>query len=186
MHVALARGANGLAIDCRDLSRARHFGHTDRRRFQQAAIAQPRRRLAHGWSFVISWEWCVLRNLIAPPAEHETTRIRIQPAAEQRVGTVVIAVTTPVVEHVCDGVSNLTNRVETLAMIAVREHSTRMGNSPPTRVRRVEPLCRRDLERTNSVGEALPITRLDDQVEVRVLYADVNDAKLVATYQSRR
>lgn len=119
-----------LVIVDRDLSRPGHLEHADRRRRRRLKtfVQQPRGRLADWRDFVTFGKRNIRRNGLAPPTKRQATRIGIQAPFEQRVRTIIIAMATPVVDHVRERIAHLAHRIEVLAVVAVGEHAARSRN----------------------------------------------------------
>jgi hypothetical protein len=110
-----------------------------------------------------------------PPEKRDAARVRIElPRASE-----ILAVTPPVVQYVRDARAHLAGRRQHRRVIAIAKHAS------PATDRAIDQLCRRDQEALHALRERGLARRLDDQVKVRALDAQVHDASTVVVLRDR-
>src|SRR5262245_45376742 len=84
----------------------------------------------------------------------------------------------PVEENISDAIASLAGTRERTSMVAIAEHA------PLASGESIQPPSNPDLERPQSTRERPPIRSLDNQMQMRVLEREVNDAKIFPTIPS--
>ena len=82
--------------------------------------------------------------------------------------------------------TRLPRRHDDLGVIAVGEHRAATALGPADADRRIEMPGARDLEALHAPRERLRIARLDEQMDVTALEADLDDAEVVAACGGQR
>src|SRR3569833_1446720 len=171
-----------LRVDASDLARPGRLVHRDRCRASPSDAEQPRPWCTDFERLVVARKAPVLCwNHLAPSRKREPARVRVETALEQRIGTCIVAMTAPVVEHVRQRVSDLPHRTDILAAVPIRENAAAAAffETPSAGIHRVDRLRRRDLKRAHAIREAELVVCLDAQMNMRVLDAEMHDAELV-------
>lgn len=119
--------------------------------------------------------WRVIE--LGPAIEARTAGVVVD-IPEHRLHALVSSVSTEIVEHVRDRVAGLRRRGDEARVVSVVEDLPGALGTRGARDGPIQPLCGRALERTDAAGERHLIVRLDDQVEMIVLDAEVNDAEV--------
>src|SRR3569833_2470044 len=171
-----------LRVDASDLARAGRLEHRDRCRACPSDAEYPCPWCTDFERLVVARKGPVLYwNHLAPSSEREPARVRIEAALEQRIRARIVPMPAPVVEHVRQRVSDLPHRTDILPVVAICENTAAAAffETPSARIHRVARLRRRDLERAHAIREAALVVCLDEQMNMRVLDAEMHDAELV-------
>jgi len=143
-----------------------------------ALFEHPRAREPDQQALVRRWRQCPERPVFAllPPVEEDAARERIK---FPRLGDAraILFVMSPIVEHVRERAPRQHRRFQDPHMVAIGEDA-----SPPTRPQAlrnspIDLFGRGDLERLHALRERPRILGLDDEMKVRALNAQVDDAE---------
>jgi hypothetical protein len=94
-------------------------------------------------------------------------------------------VMTPVVQYVVERAANFGGRAEYPRVVTVGEHAPASQAPALLRDRSVEPMRGSDLEALHAAGERAFIARLDDEMDVLALEADLADPEVGAVKRRR-
>ena len=121
-----------------------------------------------------------------PAVEAHGARERVE-LPRPRARRLVLAMVSPVVEHVRQAVPHLARRAQDPRVIAVREHRAVAALAGARADHVVDVPRRRDQEPLHPVRQRAPVLGLDDQVQVRALHAQVHDPeRLELQHRERR